>query len=302
MNTDKKLVIVVLGPTASGKTDLGIALAKHFELDVHNIDSRQIYIGMDIGTAKPPLSERKKIKHFLIDICQPNKPITLHDFKKKANRSLEQNLQQQPIGLLVGGSGLYLKAITSGLEPPAVPPQKILREQLTRIGQVECHQMLQNCDPKTAQKVAPADAIRTIRALEVFYATGIPMSAQTNIKPPPWKILEIGLDPKNLHERISARTENMYKNGLIEETQRLIDQFGTQLPLLKTIGYQEALSIILEKMSLNEAIAITNHRTKNFAKRQRTWFKKQHSAEWINAENSFKESIGLIQHAIGCCK
>tara|TARA_Y100001968_G_C19416726_1_gene749415 strand:- start:90 stop:989 length:900 start_codon:yes stop_codon:yes gene_type:complete len=299
MKPIKKLVIVILGPTASGKTDLAIEIAEYFQLNIQNIDSRQIYIGMDIGTAKPTIDQQKRIQHCLIDICQPNKPITLYDFKKQANLSLNKTLHQKGIGLLVGGSGLYLKALTSGFEPPAVPPQAKLRNQLKEIGQAMCHQLLKTCDPITAKKVAPADAVRTIRALEVFYATGIPISSQQNMKPPAWNVLELGLDPPDLDQRIIGRTKTMYSNGLIEETQKLINEFGIDLPLLKTIGYKEALDIIQGRISLSKAIELTNQRTKNFAKRQRTWFKKQHSPKWLNNQNPFKESIALIQGVIG---
>tara|TARA_Y100001968_G_scaffold324189_2_gene363046 strand:- start:907 stop:1806 length:900 start_codon:yes stop_codon:yes gene_type:complete len=298
MITSKKLVIVVLGPTASGKTDLAIRLAEHYKLSIHNVDSRQIYIGMDIGTAKPTIEQQKQIKHFLINLSQPNQPITLHEFKKQAKFNLTKNLTTKDLGLLVGGSGLYLKALISGLEPPAVPPQNYLRTQLKKIGQPTCHHMLKSCDPVSARKISPADITRTIRALEVFYATGKPISSQRKRNPPNWKILELGLDPQNLYERITRRTQEMYKNGLIDETQNLIDKFGRDLPLLKTIGYQEALDMIQGRINLNQAIELTTQRTKKFAKRQRTWFKNQHSPKWLNEENPFKESIALIQEVI----
>ena len=296
----KPLIIVLLGPTCSGKTELGIELAEHFKLKIHNIDSRQLYKEMDIGTAKPSKSQQKRVEHFLIDLCPPNERINLHQFQKKANFLLEKNLKQKEIGLLVGGSGLYLKAITCGLKPPDVSPQKWLREQFQRLDQIECHQLLTKCDPISAKKISPYDSIRTIRALEVFYATGKPMSSQKHINPPPWRILELGLNPKDLEERISRRTNQMYKNGLIEETQALMNKYGDELPLLKTIGYQEVICIIKGSLTLTEAISITNQRTKNFAKRQRTWFKNQHSPKWLNDENPLKESISLIQEAIGC--
>ncbi len=299
MKENKPLVIVLLGPTASGKTALAIELAKKFKLDIHNIDSRQLYRGMDIGTAKPTKEQQKLVKHFLIDICEPTQPITLHEFKKKAQASLEKNLKEKKVGFLVGGSGLYLKSLTSGLEPPAVAPQKKIRDQLKNIGQTECHQILQKCDPLSAQKISKSDSLRTIRALEVFYATSYPMSSQKQSKSPPWKILEIGLNPKNLDEKISKRTNAIFKNGLIEETKYLINKFGHDLPLLQTIGYQEALSNIKGELSLSEAIQITNKRTHAFAKRQRTWFKKQHSPKWLNDEKPLKDSISLIQDVIG---
>tara|TARA_Y100001968_G_scaffold316590_1_gene344618 strand:- start:106 stop:1005 length:900 start_codon:yes stop_codon:yes gene_type:complete len=299
MQTTKPLVIVLLGPTASGKTDLGIEIAKKLKLDIHNIDSRQIYKGMDIGTAKPTKDQQKIIKHFLIDICEPNQPITFHEFQKIAQSSLQANLKKKAIGLLVGGSGLYLQALTKGLQPPAVGPQKSLRKQLQKIGQYQCHQILQQCDPIAAKKISVSDYVRTIRALEVFYATAIPMSQQKKSQSPPWKILEIGLDPTNLKEKISHRTQQIYNNGLIEETKYLINKFGKDLPLLKTIGYQEALSIITGEINVSEAIEITTKRTNDFAKRQRTWFKKQHTPTWLNDEKPLRESISLIQDVIG---
>ena len=299
MQTTKPLVIVVLGPTASGKTALGIEIAKQLKLDIHNIDSRQIYKGMDIGTAKPSKKQQKIVKHFLIDICEPNHPITFHEFQKIAESSLNQNLTKNGIGLLVGGSGLYLQALTKGLQPPSVAPQQQLRAQLKEIGQYECHQILQRCDPIAAKKISISDNVRTIRALEVFYATAIPMSMQKKAKSPGWRVLEIGLDANNLKEKISHRTKQIYNNGLIEETKCLMNTFGKDLPLLKTIGYQEALSIIKGEIHLNEAIEITNKRTNDFAKRQRTWFKKQHSPKWLNDEKPLIESMSLIQDVIG---
>ena len=299
MQTTKPLVIVVLGPTASGKTALGIEIAKQLKLDIHNIDSRQIYKGMDIGTAKPSKKQQKIVKHFLIDICEPNHPITFHEFQKIAESSLNQNLTKNGIGLLVGGSGLYLQALTKGLQPPSVAPQQQLRAQLKEIGQYECHQILQRCDPIAAKKISISDNVRTIRALEVFYATAIPMSMQKKAKSPGWRVLEIGLDANNLKEKISHRTKQIYNNGLIEETKCLMNTFGKDLPLLKTIGYQEALSIIKGEINVTEAIQITNKRTNDFAKRQRTWFKKQHAPKWLNDEKPLIESISLIQDVIG---
>ena len=300
MKINKELVIALVGPTASGKTALAIELAEYLKLEIHNIDSKQVYIGMDIGTAKPTKIQRERVEHFLIDLCHPNQQLTLHGFTEKANKSIKKNLLNKRISFLVGGSGLYLKAITGGLQPPAVPPQKILREQLNKMNPQECHQILEKCDPITAEKVSPADSMRIIRALEVFYATGKTLSSQKITNPPSWNLLELGLNPTNLETKIKNRTNNMYASGLIDETKQLINQFGENLPLLKTIGYQEALCIIKGSISSNEGISITNQRTKNFAKRQRTWFKNQHSPIWLNEENAFKESIALIQEAIGC--
>ena len=299
MKTKKPLVIVLLGPTASGKTDLSIEIAKELNLDIHNVDSRQIYEGMDIGTAKPNKNQQKLIKHFLINLRKPNQPMSLHEFQKEAMLSLEKNLSNKPIGFLVGGSGLYLKALISGLLPPAIPAQPFLREQLKNIGQKACYELLKRCDPLSHEKISPSDSVRTIRALEVFYGSGQRMSSLKSSNPPPWNFLEIGLNPRNLHDRIFERTKNIFKDGLIEETQKLINEFGPNLSLLKTIGYQEAVNVLKGSSTMDEAIAATTVRTNQFAKKQKTWFKGQHNAKWLNEKNTLAEALSLVKNVIG---
>ena len=299
MEKSKPLVIVLLGPTASGKTSLGIKLAEQFKLSIHNFDSRQLYRGMDIGTAKPTKGELKKVVHFLINLREPNDQITLQEFKKIAEQSIRKTILEENAAFLVGGSGLYIKAVTQGLIPPKVAPQKHLREQFNELGQRICYSLLQSADPNAIKKIASSDYIRTQRALEVIYATGVPISTQQNFNPPPWKILEIGLDPKNLEERILLRTKNLYSNGLIEETRVLINRFGADLKILQTIGYKEAIEVINGKINLNEAIAITALRTRQFAKRQRTWFRNQHNPYWLNDEEPLREAISLIKSGLG---
>ncbi len=244
MHPNKPLVIAIMGPTASGKTDLALNIAKKISSNINNVDSRQIYIDMDIGTAKPTAAQQKQVKHSLIDICLPSKPINLHDFQSVAKNSIDRDFKIQGFSLLVGGSGLYLQGLIGGLNPPAVPPQRFLRNQLNKIDKAELHKLLKCCDPFSAERIHPEDSIRTIRALEVFYATGKMFSKQKYINPTPWRVLELGLNPENLKSRIQLRTEEMYKNGLIEETEELINKYGNDLKLLKTIGYGEARSII----------------------------------------------------------
>ncbi|KGG14587.1 MULTISPECIES: tRNA (adenosine(37)-N6)-dimethylallyltransferase MiaA [unclassified Prochlorococcus] len=299
MPKSKPVVIVLLGPTASGKTELAIQIAKQIKVSIHNIDSRQLYKGMDIGTAKPTLEQQKEIKHHLLDLKEPNNPITLKEFKKEAESNLTKIIGKEKIGFLVGGSGLYLKALTSGLCPPAVPPQKQLRKYLTEIGQKECHQLLEKCDPCASRKIAPKDTTRTIRALEVFYATGKRISSLQSSQPPDWNLIELGLNPSNLHQRIAKRTIKLFNNGLIEETKQLIHKYGEKLPLLQTIGYEEALKVVKGSYSLSEAIEKTTVRTNQFAKRQRTWFRKQHNPKWLNEKNSLEEALSFIQNGIG---
>ncbi len=174
-----------------------------------------------------------------------------------------------------------------------------MRAQLNSLGQQICYQLLEAADAEAAQRISKADAIRTQRALEVLYSTGKPMSQQKFAKAPPWEILELGLDPKNLRQRIANRTIELYKNGLIQETSQLINIFGEDLPMLQTIGYKEALEVLQGQLLLNDAIAITTRRTQQFAKRQRTWFRKQHNPHWLNDEEPLREALSLIQARIG---
>ena len=295
---NKPLVIAIMGPTASGKTDLSIKIAEKLNSSIHNIDSRQIYIDMDIGTAKPTAAQQKQVRHFLIDLCLPSKPINLHDFQSLARASMESELKKRNLTLLVGGSGLYLQSLIGGLNPPAVPPQQFLRNQLYKIEKTERHDLLKCCDPSSAEKIHPEDSIRIIRALEVFYATGQMFSQQKNLQPAPWKVLELGLNPSNLISRIQCRTAKMYKNGLIEETESLMSKYGNDLQLLKTIGYGEARSIISGKINHEEAIAITIKRTCQLAKRQKTWFRNKHNSKWLNNETALSEALSSIYEVL----
>ncbi len=294
----RPLLIVLLGPTASGKTELGIQIAKQLKICIHNVDSRQLYKGMDVGTAKPTKSQRREVEHKLIDLRSPDKPITLKEFHEVAQLSIEKSFANKNIALIVGGSGLYIKAITSGLIPPAVSPQIGLRNQLSQISQKECHQILKICDEKAAARISSMDQIRTQRALEVFYATGKAMTEQEGKNPPPWEILEIGMDPKDLKTRISSRTNEIYKNGLLQETKMLADKFSKNLPILKTIGYGEALQVLEKKIKLCDAISLTTRRTSQLAKKQRTWFKRKHSPIWINNEEPLREALSLIESVL----
>ena len=292
-------VIVLIGPTASGKTELAIEIAEYFKTRIHNIDSRQIYKSMDIGTAKPSYDQQQKIKHFLIDIEEPNQQINVKQFQEIAEKSIKKEIKKNYLPFLVGGSGLYMNSITKGFFVPNVPPQNNLRRQLEELGQRECWELLKNCDPISTQKISFADHIRTIRALEVFYVTGKPLSTQKVQKPPNWKILELGLDRENLKDRILQRSKNMFQSGIIEETKYLISRFGSDLPILETIGYREARNVIANYLTVDEAIEITTTKTIQFAKRQKTWFRNKNNPIWLNNKNLLKDAIIKIESFLG---
>jgi len=291
----KPNVIVLVGPTASGKTELAIKIADYFGTHIHNIDSRQIYKFMDIGTAKPSHYQQKKIKHFLIDIKEPINPINVREFKQIAEDSIEKEFKKDMLPFLVGGSGLYMNAIIKGLFLPETPPQYTLRAQLQELGQEKCWELLKSCDPISTKKINFADHIRTIRALEVFYITGEPFSSQQFQIPPSWRILELGLDRENLKERISERTKKMFLSGIVEETKYIIDKYGTDLPILKTIGYREAKDVIDNKLTIDNAIYSTTIKTIQFAKRQKTWFRNKNKPIWLDDKNLLKDAIIKIE-------
>ncbi|MDC3170770.1 tRNA (adenosine(37)-N6)-dimethylallyltransferase MiaA [Prochlorococcus sp. AH-716-E13] len=298
MFPSKPLVIVLIGPTASGKTELGIEIAKYFNINIHNIDSRQIYRFMDIGTAKPTKEQQKTIKHLLIDLEEPSSKVNAKQFQEIATKSINRELNQKRIPLLVGGSGLYMNSIIKGFFAPDVPPQKALRSQFEKLGQEKCWELLKICDPDLTKKINYADQVRTIRALEVFYVTGKPMSSQKFQNPPPWKILELGLEREDLKERIFKRTKNMFKFGIIDETEDIINQYGSNLPLLETIGYKEAKGVIKKNLKIEEAIELTTIKTIQFAKRQKTWFRNKNNPIWLNNKNLLKDAIINIKYAL----
>ena len=288
-------VIVLIGATASGKTELAIEIADYFKTRIHNIDSRQIYKFMDVGTAKPSENQQNKIKHFLIDIEEPINQINVKQFQDIAQKSIERELKQNYLPFLVGGSGLYMNSITKGFFVPDVPPQYHLREQLEELGQKESWDLLKNCDPISAKKINYADHIRTIRALEVFYVTGKPMSTQKFQKPPNWRILELGLNRDNLKDRILRRTKNMFVSGIIEETKHLICEYGSDLPILDTIGYREAKNVLNNNLTIDQAIELTTSKTIQFAKRQNTWFRNKNNPMWLDNKNLLKDAIIKIE-------
>ena len=242
---------------------------------------------------------QQKIKHFLIDVEEPNNHINVKQFQELAQKSIKRELQKNNLPFLVGGSGLYMNSITKGFFVPDVPPQNYLRKQLEELGQKECWKLYKTCDPISTEKINSADHVRTIRALEVFYVTGKPLSTQKIQKPPKWKILELGLDRDNLKERIIKRTENMFSTGIIDETKHLISEYGTDLPILKTIGYREARDVLNSNLTIEKAIELTITKTIQFAKRQKTWFRNKNNPIWLNNKNLLKDAIIKIESFIG---
>ncbi|MEM9906645.1 MAG: tRNA (adenosine(37)-N6)-dimethylallyltransferase MiaA [Cyanobacteria bacterium P01_D01_bin.44] len=279
------LLIIIAGPTAVGKSGLALALSEQMDSVILSADSRQVYREFDIGTAKPSDLERRQVPHYLIDICDPTEPLTVADYQQRTQEILAQvHAKRRIIPLLVGGTGLYINAIAKGLKIPRVAPQLGLRAQLNDLGQPQCYAFLQQLDPVAAQRIHRNDQVRTLRALEVYYVTGQPISDQQGENPPGYPILYMGLDCDGLYDRIEKRTHQMIEMGLVEEVKALVEKYGAELPLLKTLGYAEIQTYLNGDMGLEDAIVLTVQHTRQFAKRQRTWFRKEKSIEWFDAE------------------
>ncbi|MEB3308958.1 MAG: tRNA (adenosine(37)-N6)-dimethylallyltransferase MiaA [Snowella sp.] len=275
-------VIVICGATASGKSGLALQLAQRLEGQILSADSRQIYREFDIGTAKPTLAEQALVPHHLLDICDPTETLTLADYQEKARLLIAQ--LPAPL-LLVGGTGLYIKSVVKGLKIPRVSPHPALRDQLQTLGQHHCYQLLCQIDPIAAQKIHSNDEFRTLRALEVFYVTGRPISQQQGEDPPSYPIVQIGLggDAIVLAQRIEQRTHQMIEQGLVSEVSSLIEKYGGELPLLNTLGYAEIKAYLQQDCRLDDAIAEIILHTRQFAKRQRTWFRAYPEIHWFDA-------------------
>lgn len=283
MTNDPQL-IVICGATASGKSGLALKLAQNLNTVIISADSRQVYREFDIGTAKPTQAEQKLVPHYLIDICNPTETLTLADYQDKAQHLITQH----SLPLLVGGTGLYIKAITKGLKIPRVAPHPQLRDSLALLGQRQLYGFLQQVDPLSAAKIHPNDQVRTLRALEVYYVTGTPISAQQGENPPHYPILHIGLEcaPEALEQRIRQRTDTMLEMGFVEEVTALGGKYGWELPLLDTLGYGEIKQYLAGEISLATARDLIVLHTRQFAKRQRTWFRAYPEIEWFDVTRS----------------
>ena len=293
------MLIVICGATATGKSDLAIKLAQSLNTVIISADSRLVYRDFNIGTAKPTKLEQDLIKHFLIDICDPTETLTVADYQDQANHIINSFPNSQPL-LMVGGTGLYIKSVVKGMKIPRVAPQNELRSQLISLGQKQLYSMLTQVDPFAAHKIHFNDQVRTLRALEVYYVTGKPISLQQGENPPNYPIIQIGLDcdVKELDQRIIKRTEQMLINGWLDEVKFLLDKYGQDLPLMQTLGYAEMSQYLLGEISLETAKELTILHTRQFAKRQRTWFRSVSEIHWFNSNDPdlFNQVYDLINN------
>ena len=289
-------LLVICGPTASGKTLLALELAATLPIEIISADSRQIYRGMDIGTAKATPEERASVPHHLLDVVAPDEPFSAADFMRLGRAAISEIHQRGKLAVVVGGTGLYLDVLTRGLvAAPGEDP--LLRQELLELeeqqGEGTLHQRLQAVDPEAAARLKPRDQQRIIRALEVFALTGETLSAlQTRhaFADGPYEVITIGLEVERslLYRRINERATTMFSSGLLDEAQSLLDQgFSRELKALQTIGYREAISYLRGESSLAAALDHTQQESRRYAKRQMTWFRKNNSIIMVDSLAEF---------------
>jgi tRNA dimethylallyltransferase len=273
-------LVVILGPTAVGKTEIAIRLAEQLKGEVISADSRLFYRGMDIGTAKPSPEERRRVPHHLIDVAWPDEDWSLARFQREAQRLVLEISRRGHLPFLVGGTGQYVRAVIEGWRPPAGPPDMRLRSALERwaeeIGEEGLHARLERLDPQAAAKIDYRNLRRTIRALEVILTTGRRFSEQRRRGTSPYRLLLLGLNrPRpELYARIDTRIDSMLQQGWVEEVRSLLAEgYSPELPTLSAIGYRQIIAYLQGEISLEEAVEQIRRLTRIFVRRQANWFK-----------------------------
>ena len=279
--TKSRTVLVIVGATAVGKTALAIELAKAINGEIISADSRLFYKGMDIGTAKPTKEEQNVVKHYLVDVAEPEEIWSLSILQKKVSEAIIEIQSKEKIAILVGGTGQYVRAITEGWQIPPQQPDEKYRKVIERwgidIGAEELHHKLSLIDPAAAKKIDPQNMRRTVRALEVIFMTGNLFSGQRLKETPDQNFWIIGLErPRaEVYARVDARIEEMFASGFVEETQKLLNRgISPQHPNLSAIGYREVCEFLAGKITLEEAKAQMRRKTRVFVRRQNNWFKR----------------------------
>jgi len=299
------LVVLLLGPTGSGKTAMSLSLAEGFGGEIVSCDSVAVYRGMDLGSAKPRAAERARVPHHLIDVANPDEPFTAGAYSRRAREALREIAARGRLPIVTGGTGLYLRALTEGLFAGPERQDELrerLREAAEKRGSLWLHRMLARLDAARAESIHANDTPKLIRAIEVCLAARRPMSevlAREDLARDPltgFRLLRIGLNPPRaaLYERINQRCAAMFAAGLVEETRGLLAQHGP-VKALDALGYRQALALVRGEMSEEAAIAAAQQGHRNYAKRQMTWFRREPEVRWIAG---FGDAAETVQAAI----
>lgn len=298
----KEQVIVICGPTASGKTKLGIELAKKINGEIVSCDSMQIYKDMTIGTAKPTEEERSEAVHHLVDFVLPSERYSVAEYKKDAENIIDKIIEKNKKPIIVGGTGLYLNSLVYGIDYPNIETDLNYRQELeNRVkeeGLEKLYSEAQKIDSNAINKISPNDKKRILRILEIYYSTGktkTEIEEESRKKGPKYdyKIFVLNMDRDKLYDRINKRVDFMIENGLIEEVKKLLEKYKNFPTAMQGLGYKEVLQYLDGKITKNEMIEKIKQETRRYAKRQITWFKSYKSAIWLDALNSDNVKIIL---------
>ncbi|MGA2167365.1 MAG: tRNA (adenosine(37)-N6)-dimethylallyltransferase MiaA [Terracidiphilus sp.] len=297
---DEPLAVVLLGPTGSGKTALAVELGERFGGEIVSCDSVAVYRGMDLGTAKPTVEERARVRHHLIDGSEPDQPFTAGEYSRRARAALREISGRGRLPIVTGGSGLYLRALTEGLfagperqEGLRARLERSLARSQERRAEGWLHRVLRRLDPASAARIHANDAAKLIRAIEVCLAGRRPMSQVLGRDPlTGFRLLRIGLNPprKALYERLNRRAAAMFAAGLVEETRSLVARYGP-VKALDSLGYRQALAVLAGTLSEEDAIDAAQQGHRNYAKRQLTWFRREPEVHWIEGFGDEAETV-----------
>jgi tRNA dimethylallyltransferase len=303
-------LIVLAGPTASGKTALALRIAEQFNGEIVSCDSVAVYRGMEIGTAKPTLEERELVPHHMIDVAWPDEQVTAGDYSRLAREALAGIVERGRLPIVAGGTGLYLRALIDGLFP-APPSRPELRERLrkraAKRGPEHLHRILARLDRAAATAIHANDLPKVIRAIEVSLASQDasrkPMTEQWQRgrdRLEGYRILRLGLNPvrERLYERINQRAAAMFDRGLIEETTQLIERYGRECRALGSLGYAQAVAVLAGAMTREEAVSVAQQGHRNYAKRQLTWFRREADMHWLNGFGGDEEVVNEATHLV----
>lgn len=282
MNQKKNKVIAVVGATASGKTAYAVELARRVNGEIISADSRLVYKGLDIGTAKPDMDERFGIPHYMIDIVEPEVDYSVGLYANEARNIIEDIISRGKTPVIAGGTGLYFRILLENYALPKINPDYELRETLSKLSFAELYEMLVNLDAEAAKLVVQNDKRRAVRFIEIVKLTGSPVSEARGLKEPEFEVEWVGLNypREELYDRINRRVDLMIEQGLVDETKNLLAKHGRINNIINTIGYREITSYLDGELTLEEAKDKLKQNTRNYAKRQLTWFRKNPDIKW----------------------
>ena len=294
---DKKKVIVICGPTASGKTSLGIQIANLVNGEIISADSMQIYKDMDIGSAKPTIEERAQATHHLVDFVDPDRRYSVADFKKDAESKIKEILKKNKVPIIVGGTGLYVNSLIYNIQYNEVETDLEYRKLLGSIDAKDLYKMAEGIDPVALKKIASTDRKRISRILEIYHSTG---KTKTELEKESrheteydYKIFVLNMDRQKLYDRINLRVDLMIKDGLVDEVKRMLEKYSEFPTAMQGLGYKEIVDYLNGNCLLDEAIEKIKLETRRYAKRQLTWFRSYDNATWIESGNPENTDIIL---------